>query len=111
MRIYIAGPYSSDPEGNTKEAIRIGNMVRDMGHTPFIPHLTYMWDKQHPRDYEDWMAWDFEWLAQCQLVIRMPGHSPGADRELAEASRLGIDICTFNFFMRHCSQPLEGATP
>jgi len=85
MRIYIAGPYSSDPEGNTDEAIRIGNRVKDIGHTPFIPHLTHFWEQRHSRPYEEWLKYDLEWLECCQCLLRFPGESSGADREVEYA--------------------------
>lgn len=95
MKVYIAGPYSSDPIGNTSEAIRTANEVRDIGHYPFVPHLSLQWDSQHPRDYEDWMKFDFEWLKQCDAVLRFPGHSPGADREVEFATSREISVLKY----------------
>jgi len=92
MRIYIAGPYSSDPEGNTKEAIRIGNRMKDMGNTPFIPHLTHFWELQHSRPYEEWLEYDIEWLKFCEILLRFPGESSGADKEEVFARASGIPV-------------------
>ena len=35
---------------------------------------------------------DFEQVARCDLVVRLPGGSSGADRECALAHRLGIPV-------------------
>jgi len=41
-----------------------------------------------------WMVvsaqWDFAWLRRCDAILRLPGHSPGADREMAAAAEQGI---------------------
>ena len=92
MRVYIAGPYSLDPVGGTRRGIEAGNLVREFGHFPFIPHLTMFWDLLYPRPYEDWLAYDVEWLRQCDALIRLPGPSDGAGAEVAEAHRLGIPV-------------------
>jgi hypothetical protein len=81
-RIYIAGPYSSDPENNTNAAIDVAEKLAAMGHTPYIPHLTHYWHARHPHDYEFWMLQDLAWLKQCNAVLRLPGESAGADREV-----------------------------
>lgn len=90
--IYVAGPYSSDPKGNTEKACLIAHELREMGHFPFVPHLWLMWDELYPRPYEDWMSIDFHWIKKCDALIRFPGHSPGADREIIYARKLGLEI-------------------
>ena len=92
MKVYIAGPYSSDHAAGVRNAIAAGNAVRDMGHTPFIPHLTHFWDLLYPREYQDWMDYDMEWLAECDVLIRLPGDSEGASAEVNAAFRLGIPV-------------------
>lgn len=98
MRIYLAGPYSAEPEQCTHEAIRIANELRNMGHSPFVPHLTHYWHLRHPRAYEDWLDYDLDWLEVCNVLIRIPGHSPGADREVEAARRLGLTVMTWDQF-------------
>jgi hypothetical protein len=88
MRIYIAGPYTfPDPETNTANAIACGDKVAALGHTVFIPHLTHFWHSQIPHDYEFWMAHDMQWLACCNAILRLPGESGGADREIEFARK------------------------
>ena len=92
MKVYIAGPYSSDHAAGVRNAVRAGNIVRDMGHCPFIPHLTHFWDIMYPREYEDWLAYDLEWLAECDVLILLPGSSAGAAGEVNRAFELEISV-------------------
>lgn len=93
LRVYIAGPYTADPETCTAAAIEIGNRVLDAGHAPFVPHLCHYWHTIHgERDYHDWMRIDLTWLECADLLLRMPGESPGADQEVALAQSLGIPV-------------------
>jgi len=62
---------------------------------PYIPHLThYVW--LHPDGdfaWGTWLALDSEWLRLCDALFFI-GSSPGADMELVEARRIGLDIYT-----------------
>lgn len=93
LRVYVAGPYTSDPEACTAEAIKVGAQLLDLGFAPFVPHLAHYWHTLHgPRPYEDWMRIDLAWLAAADVVLRLPGHSPGADREVHHARTHGIPV-------------------
>jgi hypothetical protein len=92
-RVYIAGPYSNgDVELNVLEAKRAGALVMRAGHAPYIPHLNHDFHRDYPADYEDWLRVDLAFLSCCNMVLRIPGFSPGADREVAEARRLGLPV-------------------
>lgn len=92
-RIYVAGPYTQpDPAANAARAVEAANRIFDAGYWPYIPHLTHFWHPQIPRPYEDWMALDLVWLEVCDALVRLPGDSPGADREVAQAQELGIPV-------------------
>lgn len=92
IRVYVAGPYSSDPAGNTARAIAVANDLLDRGFAPFVPHLTMYLDAARPRAYVVWLAFDLVWLACCDVMFRMPGDSPGADGEVAEARDRGMPV-------------------
>ena len=91
VKVYISGPYS---QGNTNEntyhAIVVGEAIADMGASPFIPHLSHF--RPRTRSYEYWIQEDLEWLSCCQALYRMPGESPGADREVEYANESGIPV-------------------
>lgn len=103
MRIYIAGPYSAPTEAacldNVHAAIDAGLALIEMGHDPFIPHLTHWVEKRAERahggklPYEFYLSYDRVWLAQCEAVLYL-AYSPGADRERAHAAALGLPIYT-----------------
>ena len=94
--VYVAGPItSSGGEGvipNIRAGVLTGERLRRDGLVPFIPHTSAIWELVTPLSYEDIMAVDFAWLAKCDAVLRMPGLSRGADREVQEATRLGIPV-------------------
>lgn len=92
MKIYVAGPYSSDPELNTNRSIFYGDWIRALGHTPFIPHLTHFWEQRHQHPYEFWLDYDMEWLLVCDAVFRFDGASSGADAEVEKAKELGMPV-------------------
>ena len=83
--IYVAGPYSSDPEGNTDAAIADADRLLEAGYIPFIPHLSHFWHERHEHPYEDWLEWCFAWVDRCDAVYRMRGDSPGGNREVRRA--------------------------
>lgn len=95
-RIYVAGPISKgDINKNVEEGIRVGLQLLDLGWAPFIPHASHHMDESAvvgTKRYEDWLSTDFAYIATCHALIRLPGESEGADREVAYAERLGIPV-------------------
>lgn len=96
MRVFVSGPYSApDPERvllNVQKAIDAGNRLIDAGLWPHVPHLMHYMHERQARPYEAWLALDMAWLAKCDAVLRLPGDSPGADREVARARELGLPV-------------------
>lgn len=92
-KIYVAGPYTSgDTAINVREAYRYADKLFDAGFLPFVPHSTHFWHILHPRSYEDWMMLDFAYLNDCDGLLRFPGESKGADREVKVALELKIPV-------------------
>ena len=80
---YVAAPYSKGVIAeNVRNAVRAGDELWAAGIYPFIPHLTHLWELISPKDYEEWLRWDFFWLDKCDALLRLPGISPGANREM-----------------------------
>lgn len=93
MKVYIAGPYTmGDVGANVHYAIRAAAAIRNMGHAVYCPHLMHFWHMVDPRPYEDWLDHCLEFLAVCNVMVRLPGDSKGADVEEARARTLGIPI-------------------
>jgi hypothetical protein len=92
-RVYVAGPYSGgDTAVNVRTAIIAANQLRDRRFAPFVPHLTHFWHLVCPRDYEDWLDLDNQFLPCCDCVLRLPGESSGADKEVELARSLGLPV-------------------
>lgn len=93
MKIYVAGAYTKgDVAENVRNAILVGNNLRALGHTPFIPHLTHFWHMIVPHEYDYWMDYDIEWLLECDAVFRIEGESKGADMEVEIAAKYDIPV-------------------
>jgi hypothetical protein len=56
--------------------------VRELGYVPFVPHLNLLWHFHRPHGSEYWLNYDLEWLAKCDVLLRLPGASVGADLEV-----------------------------
>jgi hypothetical protein len=86
MYIYVAGPYTNgDTILNIQQAIATGDKLRELGFTPFIPHMTYAWHMLCPHTIDYWYKYDLEWLERCNAVFRILGKSTGADEEVRYA--------------------------
>ncbi len=93
-KVYIAGPYTrGDVCVNVAAAMDAWHVLYGMGFTPFCPHVTHFLHLHRPNiDVEGWYAYDLEWLEGCDALLRLPGDSTGADKEVARAAELGINV-------------------
>jgi hypothetical protein len=94
IRVYIAGPYSKgDVAVNVRTAIEMGTKLWDSGlFAPYVPHLTHFWHLVTPKPYETWLELDNEWIPACDCILRLPGDSSGADKEIKLAESLGLPV-------------------
>jgi hypothetical protein len=95
--VYVAGPISSDPIHNTREAIaRYTRLIGDDVVIPFCPHLSVLVEitNGHAVTYEQWLRHDFDMIARADALLRTKGASPGADREVEYARKLNIPVFT-----------------
>jgi len=92
-KVYVAGPYTKgDVAINVRNAFEAANKLADLGFAPFVPHWTHFWHMMFPRPYEFWLELDNQFLPCCEAVLRLPGESNGADKEVALAGASGIPI-------------------
>lgn len=92
-RIYIAGPYSKgDVAVNVKRAMDAANELIERGYAPYCPHLTHFLHINHAQPYEKWLELDNEFIPWCHAILRLPGESSGADKEVALALSLNIPV-------------------
>ncbi len=94
MIIYIASPYLSYaiPQQAVTVQEDVFAILRDMGHEPIAPLLSHYIDLRHPASYERWMQWCLAIVGASDAVLRLPGMSSGADREVARAMELGKKV-------------------
>lgn len=93
-KIYIASPYTvGDVAVNVKRQIDVASKLIDMGYAPFWPLHSHFLHMAHPKEYETWMEIDLDWLIDCDAVLRLPGESKGADREVVLAAEHNIPVC------------------
>jgi hypothetical protein len=91
--IYVSAPYSlGNVTDNVRRACNAGDVILAKGHIPFIPHLSHLWHLISPKSYEEWLRIDMALLDMCDALVRLPGESPGADREVKEAEKLCIPV-------------------
>jgi hypothetical protein len=91
--IYIASPYTKgDVAINVRESLSMADTLISDGFIPFTPLTSHFQHMLFPRPYEDWLTLDLEWISKCDALLRLPGESSGADREVEHARSLGIPV-------------------
>jgi hypothetical protein len=99
--VYMACPYTiGDRLENTQKAMQIWHEHMKDGREPFDllnplwSHFQDQYSMEIDRgiDYNVWLDYDFRLIRRCNAVIRLPGESRGADREVAFALGLGLPV-------------------
>jgi hypothetical protein len=95
--LYIAGPYTRpDPVVNAHAAIQVGTIVYEQtDYVPLVPHTTLLWHMVTPRPPDFWYALDIHHMLRCDAIVRLPGESTGADREMEVAIEMGLKVVEF----------------
>lgn len=111
LRVYIAGPMTCGTAGSFNmekihEAIEAHFTLIELGFVPHCPQLTVFCELMQPHriSYEQWLKLDMNYIADSDVVLRIPGLSPGAERECEYAEALckpvvvGLDnfLCWYN---------------
>lgn len=104
MFVYVSGPYTvRDPDlaaderaqllaDNVERADRAAIAVIAKGHRPFVPHtMMEGWEDLGRVGRDEVMDLCLAWVGKCDGLLYL-GPSPGADRERAEAERLGLPV-------------------
>lgn len=89
VSVFISSPYTvGDPAINVKFQMDTTDELLNLGFLPFTPLYSHFQHMVHPREYEDWMEIDFQWVERCDCLLRLGGKSPGGDREVLLARQL-----------------------
>ena len=92
-RVYIAGPLSGgNLQTNYNNAVAAEAKLVKCGHAPHVPHHSIHANELNPQPYDTWMEVDMAWLEVSDAVVRLPGLSPGGDREVAFARSRDIPV-------------------
>lgn len=115
-RIYLAGPISKGPlVWNVNQATEAFVRLAKAGFAPFCPHWSVYskpcerYEKDWNYDdskcrvvgtiegnadmtHADWIGIDLAWVRVSDAVLRLPGESAGADLEVQEAHKYGIQV-------------------
>jgi len=93
MKVFISGPYTKDdPCINVRNVLDAAEKIIQKGHTPFVPHLNHLWHLIYPHEIDFWYRFDLKWLEVCDIILRLPGESIGADKEVEYAKLKGIKV-------------------
>lgn len=98
QRIYISGPISRGClQANIDRAREAAMQLIDAGYAPLCPQLTCFLESNEPSvhagfPHDTWMEVDYPWVAASDALIRLPGESRGADREVAWANTHGVPV-------------------
>lgn len=94
MIIYIASPYTNYYDKQDAVNVQIDTFAKllELGHEPIAPVLSHYVDQRHPASYERRLQWCLAMVGVSDVLLRLPGDSDGADREVAEARRLGKPV-------------------
>jgi hypothetical protein len=107
--VYVAGPISKgDLPLNVMRANAAGLALLKAGLAPVVPHGSCFWGNKAIWDdasiglspealpagttHEEWVGADIEIVRRCDAVLRLPGESAGADREVEAAIWHGLPV-------------------
>ena len=106
--IYIAGPYSKgDTFMNIRHALTVAEELIAAGFEPYVPHLAGFWHYLSPHAYDYWMKRDEAWLLKCDALVRIPGESEGADKEVSVALLHSIPVLMENYDIQEVIKDLR----
>lgn len=94
-KVYISGPITiGDRNHNFYQAATAEKNLMLAGYAPLNPMrsitLPFAWESCMPHSL--WLECDVPWVVSSDVVLRLPGESAGADREVQIARRANIPI-------------------
>lgn len=103
--LYVSGPMRGGPGDmgpwqNTRLGILVGQAAWRAGWHPIVPHLNAIWEiaagplgtDDEPDGVLGWLDLDFSSIAHSDALLRLPGKSEGAAREVMVARALGVPV-------------------
>jgi len=95
--VYVSGPLTTGGPAalreNVRRAVEAGCELIRRGYVVIVPHEKALLAEQVLyRPYEAWLDYDFKCIDRCDVLLRLPGASGGADREVEYAGSLGRPV-------------------
>lgn len=90
--VYVAGPITAEPWACVRKAIAASNTLDALGMAAYLPQLSVLHEMVEPRPYEHWVEHGLAMVERCDGLLRIPGESGGADREVDHALGLRIPV-------------------
>lgn len=95
--VYVSGPLTTGGpvalSRNIRRAVEAGCALIERGYIAVVPHeKALLCEEIFRQSYAAWLEYDFRVIERCDAVLRLPGVSPGADREAAHARALGLPV-------------------
>ena len=99
--VYIACPYTKgDVAENVANSMHAWDQLYDAGFIPFNPLFSHFQHLHRQRPYQDWTRYDNAWIPKCDAILRLPGESSGAEKEVSLAWSIGSPV--FHSFAELC---------
>jgi len=97
IHVYVASPYSNSDctviEQNVRRSMNVVEALWRMGFVPFMTLSSHYYQTMfYQHTWDEWMDFDIAWLSKCDALLRLPGNSKGADKEVAFATEHGIPV-------------------
>lgn len=103
LTCYIASPYThGDVAANVAVQEEACHRLLDLGLCPIAPLLAHYLHIRRQRPYDEWLEMAKTLLRKSDMVLRLPGFSPGADQEVSLATNLHIPV----YFGENCWEDL-----
>jgi len=90
--VYIASPYTGQELAGVYRQIGLASQLVDAGFVPHWPLCSHFVNVSYPKPYETWIKIDLEILSRCDIMLRLPLESNGADIEEEFAIKNGIPV-------------------
>lgn len=90
--VYIAGPMSGKYLSCVREMIPVQDALHRAGLVTFAPQLSVLRELITPATWEEYLEYDLDIIAHCDGLVRLPGDSKGADREVEFARKRMMPI-------------------
>jgi hypothetical protein len=91
--VYVAGPITKGPLlDHVRAAFEAGSALIDAGFSVVLPHALCLFELAHPKDYATMMAVARPLVDGADALLRIPGESSGADREVEWAMLSGVPV-------------------